>query len=566
MQVTRCPVYARGKAIAFARVFAAKSELPPEMVDTLFFGNAVDEDDHFVAFRSRSCGRLFKQLDPSKATGHDQISAAILKRLHKCLAVPFTRVCRRLFHEGCWPTAWRYHMVVPIFKRGSAFQPGNYRGVHLTSVLSKVAERMVGMHLTPFLQRRAFGDNQWAFSTGLSARDLVTMLICSWILAICTGKKIGAYLGDISGAFDRVFKPYLLAKLQACGISTSFLNFLDAYLSPRMGQVLVQGARSDFFEICNSVFQGTVLGPPLWNTFFADVSTAASSTGGREALFADDLNVFQEFDRLAPVSACHSQLERCRTRVHSWGRANRVSFDAAKEHVVILHPAEGVGQSFKLLGCMIDVDLRMNSAVEQVLSKIRPKIMAILRTRGYYSIADLILQFKTHIWGLIEAHMGGYFHAAPSLLQKLDHAQNRFLRELGVSSADAFLDHAFAPVCLRRNIGILGLLHKRVLGKCHPSFERLLPWRSDRFSEPRGLGHNKQLYGHNVEISHNQAIYNRSVFCLVNVYNNLSQSLVDSCTVSAFQHGLTHIVRTRCKSGDADWALSFSILSSESPA
>ena len=23
-----------------------------------------------------------------------------LKRLHKCLAVPFTRICRRLFHEG----------------------------------------------------------------------------------------------------------------------------------------------------------------------------------------------------------------------------------------------------------------------------------------------------------------------------------------------------------------------------------------------------------------------------------------------------------------------------------
>ena len=105
----------------------------------------------------------------------------------------------------------------------------------------------------------------------------------SWILAVCTGKKVGAFLSDISGAFDRVFKPYILAKLHACGVGTFFLNFLDAYLTPRKGQVVVQGSYSDCFEIANSVFQGTVLGPPLWNTFFADVGTTASSNGVRQA-------------------------------------------------------------------------------------------------------------------------------------------------------------------------------------------------------------------------------------------------------------------------------------------
>ena len=92
-----------------------------------------------------------------------------------------------------------------------------------------------------------------------------------------------------------MFKPYLLAKLQNFGVGTAFLNFLDAYLSPREGRVVVQGSCSDPFEIANSVFQGTVLGPPLWNTFFSDVSAAARHTGGKEQMFADDLNVFREF-------------------------------------------------------------------------------------------------------------------------------------------------------------------------------------------------------------------------------------------------------------------------------
>ena len=40
--------------------------------------------------------------DDTKATGHDKISASTLKRLCEVLAVTFTRVERRLFHEDCW--------------------------------------------------------------------------------------------------------------------------------------------------------------------------------------------------------------------------------------------------------------------------------------------------------------------------------------------------------------------------------------------------------------------------------------------------------------------------------
>ena len=100
-------------------------------------------------------------------------------------------------------------------------------------------------------------------------------------------------MNDISGAFDKVFNPYLLAKLQGHGVGPEVLNFLDAYLAPRTGQVCVQGVLSELMCIDNSVYQGTVLGPPLWNAFFADVAVPASSTGGEEGMFADDLNVFQ---------------------------------------------------------------------------------------------------------------------------------------------------------------------------------------------------------------------------------------------------------------------------------
>ena len=98
-------------------MFASISQLPAETIDCPFFGVPDVEFAGFIAFRSRSAKRLFKNLNERKATGHDMISAVILKKLHDCIAVPFTSVVRRLFYEGVWPRVWRYHIIVPISKK-----------------------------------------------------------------------------------------------------------------------------------------------------------------------------------------------------------------------------------------------------------------------------------------------------------------------------------------------------------------------------------------------------------------------------------------------------------------
>ena len=138
-------VDACSKANAFASKFSFKSTLPTEVVDTPFFSAPDVELDDFVPLRTRYTQQLFKKLDSSKATGPDQISAGILKRIGNFIAMPFTRVCRRLFYEGCWPTIWKTHLIVPIYKKGSAFKADNYRGVHLTSILSKTNELPTGL-------------------------------------------------------------------------------------------------------------------------------------------------------------------------------------------------------------------------------------------------------------------------------------------------------------------------------------------------------------------------------------------------------------------------------------
>ena len=148
--------------------------------------------------------------------------------------------------------------------------------------------------------------------------------------------------------------------------------------------------------------KGTVLGPPLWNSFFADIAIPASSSGGKPSIFADDLSVFQKFDRNTPNADCLHTIETCRSKVHAWGRANRVIFDSTKEHSIILHSIQGEGEPFKMLGLLVDCKLIMLQAVEKLLSQVRPKVQAILRTKKFYDTKQFISQFKTHIWGRME--------------------------------------------------------------------------------------------------------------------------------------------------------------------
>ena len=206
---------------------------------------------------------------------------------------------------------------------------------------------------------------------------------------------------------------------------------------------------------------------------------------------------------------------------------------------------------------MIDCELLVNATIDGILAQIRPRIKALLRTRAHYEEDALVDQYKTHIWGIVESNTGGIFHAATHHLDKLDDTQQHFLDELGVTSKDAFLKYNFAPPNLRRNIGILGFIHKRVLGECHPSLQNLLPWYRDQFGHVYAGKHNKQLYGHNREVVSHWHLFNRSIFIMVSIYNDLPQQAVVCQHVNTFQTYLTHIARTRCKNNNPKWQYTF---------
>lgn len=151
--------------------------MPPEIQDR-FFAVPTQRLRITSVIRCRATLTELQKIDVSKVTGPDMIRVRILQKLSAEIALPPNILCRRILHEAEWPNCWRIHHLMPLFKRGFAFDVNNYRRVHLVSILVKIAERVIAKSLMLNLQLYDFGPSQWAFKKRCSSRDLATLCIC----------------------------------------------------------------------------------------------------------------------------------------------------------------------------------------------------------------------------------------------------------------------------------------------------------------------------------------------------------------------------------------------------
>ena len=156
--------------------------------------------------------------------------------------------------------------------------------------------------------------------------------------------------------------------------------------------------------------------------------------------------------------------------------------------------------------------------------------------------------------------MGAIYHASLAHLKKIDRLQISFLKEIGCTEEEAFLNFNVAPLCLRRDVGMLGLLFKIAVGRAHPAFGRFF----FRVARPENRYDMRHQYHHlqlrEIVLGSRDAIpgvMQRSLFGLVRIFNRLPKELVDVTSVASFQRGLTQHSRQLCKRGDPRWQLAF---------
>ena len=240
----------------------------------------------------------------------------------------------------------------------------------MTAQLAKVVERLLQPLFVPMLMSEvSVGANQFAYCHGRGARDAVAYLLLSWLKCFQEKARIALYMSDVSAAFDRVFAERLIAKLKARRVPPDLLVLFASWLRTRRAEVVVNGSKSSVLWLENMVFQGTVWGPMFWNVFYQDAAHAIQSANFVEIIFADDLNAFKKYGSKATNADILKDMDSCQNMLHSWGRANQVTFDPTKESKHILSRSNPHGHSFSLLGIQFDCKLLMTDAVLHLARK-----------------------------------------------------------------------------------------------------------------------------------------------------------------------------------------------------
>ena len=91
--------------------------------------------------------RLLLDLDPYGGTDPLDMFPLFLKRTADVMAPCISVVFWRVVCLGSFPVCWRQANVTTIPKGPPSFSVANYRPISITSVLSKVFERLVSIRL-----------------------------------------------------------------------------------------------------------------------------------------------------------------------------------------------------------------------------------------------------------------------------------------------------------------------------------------------------------------------------------------------------------------------------------
>ena len=179
---------------------------------------------------------------------------------------------------------------------------------------------------------------------------------------------------------------------------------------------------------------------------------------------------------------------------------------------------------------------------------VRPK----QSTRRYFCVADLVIQYKAQLLSFIEYRTSAIYHASTTALERINRIQRQFLAEVGISEEDALLHFGLAPLQTRRDIAMLGFLHRAALRKGPVHFHGMFPFAEERRVPARFARHALQLK--DIVGPKYLEITCRSAFGLVSTYNALPRELVDNAgTVPLFQKKLQDMVKDRASRRQSGW-------------
>ena len=168
----------------------------------------------------------------------------------------------------------------------------------------------------------------------------------------------------------------------------------------------------------------------------------------------------------------------------------------------------------------------------------------------------MVLLYKSHVLSYAEYRTPAIANASCFALHVLDAVQDRFLRAIGLVAEATCVQFKLAPLFYRRDIVILGVLHRFAIERGPSMFHSL--FRVD-ISLP-SLRAPRSLCRHLIDpcTLRAQQFVTQSALGAVRLYNILPDFVVAARSAKKFQIRLSALLRCRVAAGHANWPSTFS--------
>jgi ribonucleases P/MRP protein subunit RPP40 len=357
------------------------------------------------------------KLKSNLSSGPDGIPPILVKQLSTALAGPLSLIYTSFMSVGAIPDAWRRAVITPIYKSGPAGDTSKYRPVSLTSVFSKVMERVIAGNLADYLMVIGLiNKQQHGFLRKRSTVTNLTETMHDWTLAVENKQSVACAYIDYSKAFDVVSHSKLMVKLASYGISGNLLSWMGNFLAGRSQVTRVGSSLSSAQNVTSGVVQGSCLGPLLFLIYINDITDRLPSSCICK-LYADDLKLYTVID--ANVDAC-STLQSYLDVILEWSATWQLTISHKKCAVMVAGRQHCKGQgdsgvavnigvnkidtanSVKDLGVHVQHDLRFTTHINTIVTKARARANLIHRCFISKDPETLMRAFTTYVRPILE--------------------------------------------------------------------------------------------------------------------------------------------------------------------
>ena len=376
------------------------------------------------------------RLKSGKAAGPDMIVGEMLKYASDDIAPFFVTLFNHMFDHGLYPNNWSESIIIPLYKKGDRNDPGNYRGISLCDISSKVYGSIINKRIQRWVdEHNITGEIQAGFKAGYSTIDhAFTLMACvQKQFSNNNNRKLYVAFIDFQKCFDTINRNILWPILTKNGINGKLLKCIRKMYDVVKARVRASdNSLTEHIECTLGVKQGDICSPVLFSLYINELAMEITNSGRHGVmldtyellalLLADDIILCSE--TVVGLQCQLNILYRAACRLHltvNLQKSNIIVFRkggylAERERWYYNGMNMPVVNAYKYLGIIFTTKLSFTAACKDVASKAKRALVFIIQRLRQYenSSVDIfmkifdaqiqpIMQYGSEIWGLYQS-------------------------------------------------------------------------------------------------------------------------------------------------------------------